>query len=144
MDWVSVQCSCQSFTFGVPFVGLGKFYTVDSPKEIGPFLAKEKKMFFSLPRKKNIFFPWQGKKKPHPWYLQMLCLTQVFVEPRLQKMASILKFVMACNNVDWHPKNTIFHVWAKTGFCRSDLCKNIDMGKTGTARQSKQYMNCLE
>ena len=64
MDWVSVQCSCQSFTFGVPFVGLGKFYTVDSPKEIGPlassprkknvfFLAKEKKYFLSLARKKE-------------------------------------------------------------------------------------------
>ena len=54
MDWVSVQCSCQSFTFGVPFVGLGKFYTVDSPKEIGPLA--------SSPRKQKCFFPCQGKK----------------------------------------------------------------------------------
>ena len=55
MDWVSVQCSCQSFTFGVPFVGLGKFYTVDSPKEIGPLA--------SSPRKKNIFFSLARKKE---------------------------------------------------------------------------------
>ena len=110
MDWVSVQCSCQSFTFGVPFVGLGKFYTVDSPKEIGPLASspRKQKCFFPCQGKKNNFFPWQGKKKPHPWYLQMLCLTQVFVEPRLKKMAWISKFVRPCNKMDLHPRNVFF------------------------------------
>ena len=63
MDWVSVQCSCQSFTFGVPFVGLGKFYTVDSPKEIGPFLAKEKKNVFFLAKEEKYFFSLARKKE---------------------------------------------------------------------------------
>jgi len=44
-------------------VGLGKFYTVDSPKEIGPFLAKEKKCFFPCQGKKIIFFPLARKKE---------------------------------------------------------------------------------
>ena len=106
MDSVSVQCSHLSLSLGVPFVGLGKFYTVDFSKEIGPLA--------SLPREQTFLFPCQGNKlfcalakgikKSLPSYLQILCLTQVFAEPRLQKMASVLKFVMACNNVDWHPK----------------------------------------
>ena len=39
-------------------------------------------------------------------------------------------------------QNTVFHVWAKTGSCWRDICINIGVGKTGTARRSKRYMNC--
>ena len=39
-------------------------------------------------------------------------------------------------------QNTVFDVLAKTGACWKDICINIGVGKTGTARRSKRYMNC--
>ena len=50
MDWVSVQCSCQSFTFGVPFMGA----------------QARSRLLFSCQEKKIFFFLAKGTKRPHP------------------------------------------------------------------------------
>ena len=86
MDWVSVQCSCQSFTFGCPLCGTGEVLHCRLSPRVNPWVETQTREWKLKPvngKNKPVSgnsYPWMEKTKP--WRKIFRIPSFFFLNPR--------------------------------------------------------------